>query len=144
MVNLHNNSFYLLIICVLAITGSKPINIYALDISSVTPTGGLNTITPSKSSSTPSQTYTVTVTPSETPSPTLEPLPAITLLFPAPTNTPMITVTPHRTIVTSTPSPTDDNEFLSATPRTKALVIIIAILWLFLAGFLVIYIRQFK
>lgn len=144
MVNLHYNSLYLLIICVLVITGSQPIDIYTFDISSVTPTGGLNTSTPSKSSSTPSQTYTATVTPSYTPSPTLEPLPAITLLFPAPTITPIVTVTPNQSIVTSTPSQTDENELISVNPRTKALSIIVAILWLFLAGFLVIYIRQFK
>ena len=144
MVNLHNNSLYLLIICVLVITGSQPNNIFILDLSSATPTGGSNIKTPSMPSSTPSQTYTATVTPSVTPSPTLDPLPAITLLFPAPTNTPKATVAPLQAIGTSTPSPTDDNVFQSTTPRMKTLAIIIAILWFFLAGFLVVYIRQFK
>jgi hypothetical protein len=143
MVNLHNNSLYLLIICVLVITGSQPNN-NILDISSATPTGGLNIKTPFMLSSTPSQTYTATVTASVTPSPTLDPLPAITLLFPAPTNTQIATVTPLQAIGTSTPLPTKDNVFLSASPRMKTLAIIIAILWFFLAGFLVIYIRQFK
>jgi len=140
MVNLHNNSLYLLIICVIVITGSQPNNIFILDISSATPTSDSNIKTPFMPSSTPSLTYTATVTPS----PTLDPLPAITLLFPAPTNTQIATVTPLQAIGTSTPSPTEDNVFLSSTPRMKTLAIIIAILWLFLAGFLVIYIRQFK
>ena len=144
MVNLYNNSLNLLLICVLVITGVQPINIFILDISTATPTSGLYSKTPPMTSSTPSQTYTATVTPSVTSTPTLEPLPAITLLFPAPTSTPISTVTPFQDTRTSTPSPTEDNVFLSATPRMKTLAIIIAILWIFLVGFIVIYIRQFK
>lgn len=129
---------------ILAITAALAISASAVNAQSYTPTSTQTTKTPILATRTPSQTYTITVSPSVTPTTTLEPLPEITLQFPASTNNSVPTVTPKSTDVTSTPNPMVGNLLLSINPRMKLIGILIAVLWLFLAGFLVIYIRQIK
>jgi hypothetical protein len=144
MMNLSINTFYLFIAWVLVVTGHWPISSSFLENSSGPPAGSIFAQSTSIDSPTPTHTSTPTITPSITPTTTLEPLPPITLIFPASTRTTLPIITPKPANVTHTPLPTGDNYFSSISPRMKALVIVLVILWIFLAGFLVIYIHQFK
>jgi hypothetical protein len=144
MISLFNTSFYLLIVCVFAIARPLPIMDSSYDLTAATPTIGSSSQTPTATSSTPSQTDTPTVTPSITPTTTLMPLPAITLVFPAPTITSSAITTPDTVQRTQTPNLTDESINKSISPRMKVITIALAFMWLFLAVFVIIYIRQFK
>ena len=93
---------------------------------------------------TPSATETPTLTPSNTPTTTLMPLPAITLIFPASTTTGTPTITPVPPTATATPSPPSPADLATLSPRLKVLVVFVVLLWLILAGFAIIYIRQLR
>ena len=144
MENNHSRFFIIIIFCLLAIASSLPISVPMVNAQSFTSTSSQGTKTPILSTSTPSQTYTITVSPSVTPTTTLEPLPEITLQFPIPTGNSIPSIAPKSTDVTSTPYATAENLLLSINPRMKIIGILITALWLFLTGFLVIYIRQIK
>jgi hypothetical protein len=103
-----------------------------------------NTQSPTGTSSTPSQTFTPSSTPTETPTTTLVPLPALTLVFPAPTNTPEATLTPAIVSNADAAKPSEDGEVAKLSPRLRILAILLVFLWLFLVGFVIIYIRQFR
>ncbi len=105
---------------------------------------GTSTMTPSATSGTPAITETQTLTPTVAATTTLVPLPAITLIFPAPTETSTPTVTPLPIAIAQTPEPADGAPLLSLSPRFRVLIGLIILLWLFLVGFAVIYIRQLK
>jgi hypothetical protein len=94
--------------------------------------------------STPTQTFTSTLTPSASPTTTLIPLPVITLIFPASTVTSTPTITPEPPPVTKTPQPTNGAAIFPLSPRLQLLLIFIVVLWLFLAGFVIVYIRQLR
>jgi hypothetical protein len=74
----------------------------------------------------------------------LMPLPAITLIFPVKTGTPSPTKTPIPIIPTETIEPSGGGKFINGSPRMRILAIILVILWVILAGFLIVFIRQFK
>lgn len=93
---------------------------------------------------TPSLTNTPSPSLSETPTSTLLPLPAITLIFPESTSTSTATRTPRPIIVTQTPNPPEGVEITQLSPRIRILAILLIILWLFLTGFVILYIRQFR
>jgi len=133
-----------MITCVLAIARPQPIMNSFYDLSTATHTVDSLSRTPTATLSTPSQTYTPTITPSITPTTTLMPLPAITLVFPVPTSTSRVIVTPEPVLRTRTPNPTEETIYKSVSPRMKAITVALALLWLFLAVFVIIYIRQFK
>ena len=144
MINSLNISMYMLIVYVLVIAGPQPINQSLMDLTTITPTGGGYSQTPTVTSSTPAQTYTPSVTPSITPTTTLMPLPAITLIFPAPTITSIVTETHKSALGTQTPSHSDSSKLESVSPRMRVLSIILVIIWIILACFLVLYIRQLR
>jgi len=144
MINSLNISMYMLIVYVLVIAGPQPINQSLMDLTTITPTGGGYSQTPTVTSSTPAQTYTPSVTPSITPTTTLMPLPAITLIFPAPTITSIVTETHKSALGTQTPSHSDGSKLESVSPRMRVLSIILVIIWIILACFLVLYIRQLR
>ena len=144
MINSFHSSFYLLIVYVLAIAIPQPIMNSFYDLSTVTPTVDSFSQTLTATFSAPSQTDTPTLTPSITPTTTLMPLPEITLVFPAPTSTSRETETPEPALTTQTPNPTKESLHKSVSPRMKVIMLAIALLWLFMAVFVVIYIRQFK
>lgn len=144
MIHIISNPIYFLLICVLLATGQQP-NIYsAQDLASATPTGSLTPQTPTGTSGTPSQTYTPSVTPSVTPTTTLMPLPAITLIYPPSTTTSIPTETPKPDSEIQNTKALTNGDILSESPRLRVLSIVLVILWLILAGFLVVYIKQFK
>jgi hypothetical protein len=93
---------------------------------------------------TPTHTPTTTSTPSVTPTTTLLPLPAITLIFPVSTSTSTATITPKITYFAPTPTPSDLSDSSTLSPRFTLLFVLLIFLWIFLAGFVIIYIRQFK
>jgi hypothetical protein len=94
--------------------------------------------------STPSQTPTTTVTTTASPTTTLVPLPAFTLIFPAATMTNTPTISPKPLPATDTPQPKNGAAIFPLSPRLQLLAIFIVLLWLFLAGFVIVYIRQFR
>lgn len=116
-------------------------------------------ITPNTASPSPSVTFgtpqptqsptigpspTLLTTPTETATTTLIPLPEITLIFPIPTNTPTPTRTPINSQLSQTPQSTDDTGVNHLSTRLRFLVAIIIVLWVFLMGFAIIYIRQLR
>jgi hypothetical protein len=123
---------------------SQPILAEVANQTTVTATSGTNTLTPTKTSGTPSSTFTPSSTPSNTPTTTLVPVPVITLIFPVSTNTPVATITPATNFINGTPTPLNTASTAQLSPRIKVLTIILVLLWLFLAGYLIIYIRQFR
>jgi hypothetical protein len=144
MINLSNKTLYLFIAWVLVISGPMALNSSSHDNSSRIFVDFFSVQSTSTTSPTPTHTSTPTPTPSITPTTTLEPLPAITLIFPASTSTSIPIITLKPTFVTQTPSPSRDIILANVSPRMKALVIVLFILWILLASFLVIYIHQFK
>jgi hypothetical protein len=92
----------------------------------------------------PTQTATMLYTPSITPSTTLLPLPVITLIFPAYTTTNTVTATPQFSPTPETTQSIDKSKPSNLTPRLILLVGILIILWVVLAGFLVVFFRQLK
>ena len=110
----------------------------------LTPTARTGTPGPTETQGTPSQTFTPSATASQTPTTTLMPLPAITLIFPAATVTSTKTITPLPIPVTETPKPQDNAELLPLSPRLRVLLIFVVLLWIILAGFVILYIRQFR
>lgn len=135
---------FMIIIGLLFTTGPLPMVNVALENTIGTPTVSVTSQTTIGPSSTPSYTSTPSVTPSVTPTTTLMPLPAITLIFPVPTVTPTPTRTSISQMVITPSKSSGDEELFSATPRLKAVSYILALLWLILAVFMVIYIRQFR
>jgi len=123
------------------IVGVEPVMASDVFQATITPTGGVVSQTQPLITSTPSNTYTPSATPSPTSTTTLMPMPPITLTFPASTKTSTATMTPQLIIGTPTGSLAGSQD-ATISPRLRILVIILVILWLFLAGFLVIYIRQ--
>jgi hypothetical protein len=93
---------------------------------------------------TPTDTSTPSPTPSDTPTTTLMPLPAITLIFPISTTTSTATRTPKQTDITVTPTPYTPEKLSTLPPRLTFLFVLLIILWVILASFIIIYIRQFK
>jgi hypothetical protein len=94
--------------------------------------------------STPTNTSTYTATPADTPTTTLQPLPVITLIFPISTETSTPTITPKSIYFTATSTPSAFENLSSLPSRVTLLLILIFVLWIILAGFLIIYVRQFK
>jgi len=144
MLHLISNPIYILLICVLLATGPQPNIFSAQDLTSVTPTSSLTLQTPTGTSGTPSQTRTPSATPSVTPTTTLMPLPAITLIYPPSTSTSIPTETPMPDVEIQNTNASTNGEILSVSPRIRLLSVVLVILWLILACFLVIYIKQFK
>ncbi len=105
---------------------------------------GTSTQTPSSTTVNPALTATPTPTYAPTATTTLVPLPAITLIFPAPTETSTPTITPDSIVITETPNPADGVESSPLSPRLKVLIGLIIVLWVFLIGFIVLYIRQLR
>jgi hypothetical protein len=130
---------FLFLISFLYLTFSSKVVAQAAGTS--TPTLGTGTNQPN---STPSATYTPSVTPSITPTTTLMPLPAITLIFPATTATLTPTITPTPVQVTETPRATVAGDVASLSPRIKLIIGFVILLWLILALFVILYIRQFR
>jgi hypothetical protein len=96
-------------------------------------------------SKTPTETSTATLTPSDTPTATttLIPLPSLTLLFSVRTQTPTFTPSPSQTetpiLPTFTPTPKLEPHI---SLQTSFLGGIIALLWVTLAGFLLVYFKR--
>jgi hypothetical protein len=83
-------------------------------------------------------------TPSATTTTTLVPLPAITLIFPALTNTPTATETSVSNLPTDVSETSNKTGLPGLSPRIKLLAVIIIALWVILAGFVIIFIRQVR
>jgi hypothetical protein len=75
---------------------------------------------------------------------TLIPLPEITLIFPVSTPTPTATITPTLASPVETPQSLEQDGLKNLSPRFTLLAVLMAILWLILMGFVILYIRQFK
>jgi hypothetical protein len=113
----------------------------------VVPTISSPTIGPSPTrtaSPTTGPSPTATSTPTLTPTTTLIPLPEITLIFPVPTKTPTVTKTVYSPELSATATPSGQNNQSQLSPRFILLAGLIMILWLFLAIFAIIYIRQIR
>jgi hypothetical protein len=141
MINLYRNSFCVLIVCSLFNISPQTVSNPFFELQ--TTPGGLFQ-TPTGMSGLQSQTNTPTDTPTVTPTTTLIPLPAITLIFPAHTTTPVITQKPTPILETATQIPDSENIYDSGNPRVRLIVIVLGFLWLILASYLIIYIRQFR
>jgi len=126
---------YLILFIVLIIAIAQPVN-----ASDVLQAAG--TQSPTKTVGTPSSTYTPTATPSPTSTTTLMPLPVITLIFPVTTSTPTTTISPQLVQGTVPSEPSTNGQNAPISPRIRVLGIVLVILWLILAGFIIIYIRQ--
>jgi hypothetical protein len=103
-----------------------------------------SSITPTVTSGTPSQTYTPTTTPSPSATTTLIPLPVVTLIFPKKTPTPSPTITPTVIHEVEENQKSQESKVNFSSPRFRLLSVLVIFLWLILAGFLIVYIRQFK
>ena len=153
--------YFLVMISALIFTGPHTSSDSVLQITTGTPTAGLSTQTPTRTPANPSQTFTPSVTPprtptipsythtpsttpTATPTTTLMPLPEITLIFPESTSTSTTTTTPRISSETPTSELPGGSELQSVYPRYSVLTVVIVILWLILAGFLIVYVRQFK
>ncbi len=108
---------------------------------SVTQTAGISIPSVTQTTGTPS---TPMMTPTGTATTTLVPLPEITLIFPAATPTPTSTSTILPSELTQTPQPVDNGTISHLSARIRFLIIVIAILWLILIGFVVFYVYQLK
>jgi hypothetical protein len=137
--NIYRLTIFILIVCALFLVAARPVHAAMLYL--VT-----QTVTPSPTgrTSTPSQTFTPTMTPSNTATTTLIPLPAITLIFPASTTTPTPTITTTPSIADETSHPQGTSGLNNLSARYRLLAVLIALLWLVLIGFAVLFIRQFK
>ncbi len=137
--NLNRVPIYFLLLCALFIVAARPVHAASLYLitQSVTPS-------PTGPTNTPSQTDTPTLTPTETATTTLVPLPAITLIFPASTPTPTVTITSTPGPATETPEAQVDTGIDTISPRYKFLAVLIALLWVILIGFAVLFVRQFR
>jgi hypothetical protein len=82
-----------------------------------------------------------TVQPTKTP--TLEPLPAFELLFPAPTITPVASPTALQLQITSEPNLAVESTPEPLSKRHIVLLAIIALLWVFLFVFFVFLVKNF-
>jgi hypothetical protein len=142
MIISYTNSFYFLIVWALLIAGPQTYSNTFFDVATTPDTGVSQT--PVGTSGTQTQTITPTETPTVTPTTTLMPLPAITLNFPAHPSTPEITQKPTLALATSTQISDSENIFDSDFPRVRVIIIVLAVLWMILACFLIIYIRQFR
>jgi hypothetical protein len=134
----------ILFICAILITTAQPIRAEILYQATQSGTPGTATQSSTGTSSTPSQTYTPTMTPSETATTTLIPLPEITLIFPVSTPSPTATMTLTPVSPVKTPQYSSEKGLKDLSPRYKLLAVLIAILWLILIGFIILYIRQFR
>jgi hypothetical protein len=112
-------------------------------ITSASPTKTTGTPVPTKSP-TSGPSPTITSTPTITPTTTLIPLPEITLIFPLPTSTPSPSRTPADRQLTQTPVAGEQSDLNQLSPRFKILTGLIVVLWIVLAGFAIIYIRQMR
>ncbi len=137
-------TIYFLLVCVLLITGTQSIHAEVMYLPTQSITPGTVTRSPTGPPLTPSHSSTPLMTPSMTATTTLIPLPEITLVFPASTPTPTVTITPTLLPYIETPKPVEEKGLNNLSPRVKLLVVLIAILWLILMGFAILYIRQFK
>ena len=144
MYNILVNRLFILLISIFIVASPQSLSNLAVDLSTVTPTNNPLTQTPTNTASTPSQTYTPSLTPTLTATTTLMPLPEITLNFPVATSTPTITASSLNATLAVTPAPSEVVEGQDLSARIKFLSVVLVILWLILAGFLVIYIRQLK
>jgi hypothetical protein len=134
----------ILLICIFIIITTQHVQAAIMYLVTQSATAGTYTQSPTATSSTPSLTFTPSSTPTETPTTTLVPLPAITLIFPAPTNTSRSTITPVIASNINTAKPTEMVKVTNLTPRIKLLEIMVIGLWIFLVSFVIILIRQFR
>ncbi|MFZ0535043.1 MAG: hypothetical protein WAM09_17885, partial [Anaerolineales bacterium] len=134
----------ILILITFIITPSQPVHAAIQYLATVTAPTDTTTQPPTETPGTPALTFTPSTTPSDTSTTTLMPLPAITLIFPASTNTSTVTITPVPVSITETPRPSGGDELFTQSPRVRLLTIMLVVLWMFLAGFVIIYIRQFR
>lgn len=125
--------FFLLIVGLSLIVNSKPFFHLVF---------ALSTSTPTATSGPPTSTYTPAPTATNTPTTTLMPLPPITLIFPARTDTSTPTITPVEITKIETDYPSLDDVEENIPPRLRILSIVIVLIWILLAGYLMIYIRQ--
>jgi hypothetical protein len=123
---------------------TQPVHAAIQYLATGTASTGTTTQTPTETSGTPELTFTPSTTPSITPTTTLMPLPVIKLIYPVSTNTSTVTITPVPVSITETTKPSGDDELFPLSPRVRLLTIILVILWMLLAGFVIIYVRQFR
>jgi hypothetical protein len=92
----------------------------------------------------PTDTVTPSLPPTITPTPTttLAPLASITLLFPVSTATKTATILPLSSPTRILPSPTPTPVPGRSTLRSNFLTVLIVLLWVALAGFLLVYLRR--
>lgn len=95
---------------------------------------------PSSTPTAPTPTFTLTPTLTSTPTTTLEPLPTFSQVFPFPSETATSTIGGIESVsIISTP---DLPEEIQLPLRIQLIVVIIVLLWLFLAGLLIFFIRR--
>jgi hypothetical protein len=123
---------------------AQPVHAIVMYLATQSSTPGTATQSPTSAASTPSQSYTPAMTPTKTATTTLIPLPEITLIFPVSTPTPTATITPTLASPVETPQSLEQGGLKNLSPRFTLLAVLMAILWLILMGFVILYIRQFK
>ena len=144
MLRIYQNSTLIIIFMIIVVAILEPINDLTFQANTASPTNNSLTQTASAGSVTPSQATTPQATATITPSPTLMPLPAITLIFPVSTASPTQFIN-QSTQESSQSTNIDKNiETRKLPPRVKALTFLLVVLWLLLAIFLIIYLRQFR
>ncbi len=134
---------YLFLLILVALVGAIPVR--AAEKYQITGTAGTAVASDSATAVTgtpgPSSTPENTATPSQTL--TLMPLPALTLIFPAATQTPRPSATPP-SISPTAPGVSLKSGGEELTSRIRLLVLVTIISWLLLAGFLIVFLRQYK
>jgi hypothetical protein len=107
------------------------------------PTIATGTLQPTKSP-TVGPSPTTSATPTGTATTTLIPLPEITLIFPIPSDTPTLTKTLFPVQLSQTPQPSENGVLDRLSIRFRYLITLLIILWVFLIGFAIIYVRQLR
>ena len=144
MITLLANQIYIIIFSVAALFGSLQLFDSKVQQVTTTPTGTVTTqITPGITE-TPGNTLTEIPNATISPTTTLMPLPAITLIFPAVTSTPTATITPDAHTIKQTPASGLSEGDMNLPPRIKVLNIAVIIIWLLLAGFMIMLVRHFR
>jgi hypothetical protein len=137
--NISRVMIYILIVCAFLVIAAQPVHAAISYLVTQTVTS-----LPTGRTSAQSQSNTPAMTPSKTATTTLIPLPAITLIFPASTPTPTATVTTTPASADATPQYQGNTRFNSLSPRYKLLAGLIALLWVILIGFVILFIRQYR
>lgn len=141
---IKNCVVYILLILISIIATSKPVQAAVNYLVTVTATSTSNIPYPIATLSTPLNSVTPSGTQTITPTTTLVPLPAITLIFPAPTSTARVTPTQESISNLDYTVSADVMGENKISPRIQVLTVLMVILWLFLVGFVILFIRQFK